>query len=228
MACPRMSGQVNQEARALLTMRQYLVAQKIGLENNITGSLKPFGLITQRGHACAKTFRERVMTILCRADERGITVREAVTPLLDVYDSLCQQLAIMTQKVTALAKANPICKRMMTAPGVGPIVALSFVTAVDNPRRFKVSSDVGAYFGLTPQQYQSGNTYIMGNTSRRGDIMTRCHLVQAATSLLAGTKKWCALKACGVKLAKKHGFSKARIAVARKLSIILCRMWINE
>jgi transposase len=221
-------SQANQEARALLTMRQHLVAQKISLENNITGTLKPFGLITPRGHACPRTFRERVLTTLCRADERGISVGAAVTPLLDLYDNLCQQLAILTKQVTALAKTNPICKRMMTAPGVGPIVALSFVTAVDDPRRFKTSTDVGAYFGLTPQQYQSGETDIMGNASRRGDIMTRCHLVQAATTLLASTKKWCALKAWGVKLARKHGFSKARVAVARKLSIILCRMWIRE
>jgi transposase len=221
-------SQANQEARALLTMRQHLVGQKISLENNITGTLKPFGLITPRGHACPTTFRERVCTTLCQANERGIAVGVAVTPLLDLYDNLCQQLAILTKQVTALAKANPICKRMMTAPGVGPIVALSFVTAIDDPRRFKTSSDVGAYFGLTPQQYQSGETDIMGNASRRGDIMTRCHLVQAATTLLASTKKWCALKVWGVKLAKKHGFSKARVAVARKLSIILCRMWIRE
>jgi transposase len=221
-------SQANQEARALLTMRQHLVEQKISLENNITGSLKPFGLITPRGHACPATFQERVCTTLCQAEERGISVGTAVMPLLDLYDNLCQQLLVLTKQVTVLAKANPICKRMMTAPGVGPIVALSFVTAIDDPRRFKNASDVGAYFGLTPQQYQSGETDIMGAASRRGDVMTRCHLVQAATSLLAGTKKWCALKAWGVKLAKKHGFSKARVAVARKLSIILCRMWIRE
>ena len=221
-------SQANQEARALLTMRQHLVEQKISLENNITGTLKPFGLITPRGHACPKTFRERVCATLCRADERGIGVGAAVMPLLDLYDNLCQQLEALTKQVTALAKANPICRRMMTAPGVGPIVALSFVTAVDDPKRFKTASDVGAYFGLTPQQYQSGETDIRGNTSRRGDIMTRCHLVQAATTLLASTKKWCALKAWGMKLAKKHGFSKARVAVARKLSIILCKMWLRE
>jgi transposase len=89
----------------------------------------------------------------------------------------------------------------MTAPGVGPVVSLSFVTAVDDPKRFADACDIGAYFGLTPKQYQSGETDIRGNSSRRGDVMTRTHLVQAATVLLSGTKKWCALKAWGMKIA---------------------------
>ncbi len=124
--------------------------QKIGLENNITGSLKPFALVTPRGQACAKKFRENVLATIRKAEERGIMVREMVMPSLDLYVSLCKQIGILSKKVTAIAKANPICRRLMTVPGVGPIVSLSFVTAVDNPKRFKNVSDVGAYFGLTP------------------------------------------------------------------------------
>lgn len=220
-------SQSSQEARALLTMRQFLVHQKVSLENNITGTLKPFGLVVPRGKASAKTFRERVLAILDRADERGIRVRHAVMPSLDLYDSLRQQLALVTKDVEAIAKADPVCRRLMTAPGVGPIVALSFVTAIDNPKRFTDPGDIGAYFGLTPRQYQSGETDIRGNTSRRGDLMTRQHLVQAATVLLISTKNWCALKGWGMKLAKRHGFRKARVAVARKLAIILCKMWLR-
>jgi transposase len=221
-------SQSSQEARALLTMRQFLVNQKTSLENNITGTLKPFGLITARGNISTKVFRERVLATLDRADERGILVREAVMPSLDLYDTLCKQLAVLSKKVEGIAKANPVCRRLMTAPGVGPIVAVSFFTAIDNPKRFADPEDIGAYFGLTPRQYQSGETDIRGSTSRRGDVMTRSHLVQAATVLLANTKKWCALKAWGMKIAKRHGFSKARIAVARKLAIILCKMWLRE
>ncbi|HEV2349286.1 MAG TPA: IS110 family transposase [Terriglobia bacterium] len=221
-------SQCSQEARALLRMRQFLVHQKVSLENNITGSLKPFGLIVPRGKACAKTFRDRVLAILDRADERGILVRESVMPSLDLYENLRKQLDVVSKKVVAKAKADPVCRRLMTAPGVGPIVALSFVTAVDNPKRFADAGDIGAYFGLTPRQYQSGETDIRGNTSRRGDVMTRYHLVQAATVVLTSTKNWCALKAWGMKIAKRHGFSKARIAVARKLAIILCKMWLRE
>jgi transposase len=221
-------SQASQEARVLLTMRQCLVGQRVALENNIADTLKPFGLITTRGNACAKKFRERVLATLVKADERGIQVREAVMPSLDVYDSLCKQLAMLTKKIEDMAKANPVCRRLMTAPGIGPIVALSFVTAVDDPKRFGKPCDVGAYFGLTPKQYQSGETDIRGNASRRGDIMTRCHLIQAATVLLTNTKKWCALKVWGMKIAKRHGFGKARVAVARKLAIILYRMWTRN
>ena len=116
----------------------------------------------------------------------------------------------------------------MTAPGVGPIVALSFVTAIDVPERFSKSDDIGAYFGLTPRQYQSGETDVRGDISRLGNSMTRSHLVQAATVLLTSGKKWSALRAWGRKIAKRRGFNKARIAVARKLAIVLHRMWINQ
>jgi transposase len=221
-------SQSSQEARALLTMRQFLVNQKVGIENNITGTLKPFGLITPRGNASTKTFRDRVLATLDRADERDILVREAVMPSLDLYDTLCKQLAVLSKKVEVMAKADPVCRLLMTAPGVGPIVALSFVTAVENPKRFTDPEDIGAYFGLTPKQYQSGETDRRGHASRRGDIMTRTHLVQAATVLLTNTKKWCALKAWGMKIAKRHGIFKARIAVARKLAIILCKMWLRK
>ncbi len=221
-------SQSSQEARALLTMRQFLVNQRVSLENNITGTLKPFGLLTRRGNISTQVFRERVLATLDRADERGILVRETVMPSLNLYDTLCKQLAVLSKKVEGIAKSDPVCRRLMTAPGVGPIVALSFVTAVDNPKRFADAGDIGAYFGLTPRQYQSGEIDIRGNTSRRGDVMTRYHLVQAATVLLFNTKKWCALKAWGMKIAKRHGFSKARIAVARKLAIILCKMWLRE
>ena len=221
-------SQNNQEARMLLTMRQHLVEQKVALENNITGSLKPFGLLTPRGHACAKKFRENVLSTLVRADDRGIMVREMVMPSLDVYEGLCKQLDILTKRVVAIAKANPICRRLMTVPGVGPIISLSFVTAVDDPKRFKHLCDVGAYFGLTPKQEQSGEVNKMGSTSLRGDIMTRTHLVQAATVLLTSCKKWCSLKSWGMKIMKKRGLGNARVAVARKLAILLCSLWLNE
>jgi transposase len=79
-------------------------------------------------------------------------------PSLDIYETLCKQVAVLSKKVEIMAKADPICRLLMTAPGVGPIVALSFVTAIENPKRFKDPDDIGAYFGLTPKQYQSGET----------------------------------------------------------------------
>jgi transposase len=221
-------SQDNQEARMLLTMRQHLVERKVALENNITGSLKPFGLVTPRGKACAKKFRENVLATVVRAEERGVRVRETIMPSLDHYEDLRKQLDILTKRVSALANASPVCRRLMTVPGVGPIVALSFATAVDDPKRFRHLCDVGAYFGLTPRQEQSGEMDKMGSASRRGNTMTRTHLVQAATVLLCHSKKWCSLKAWGMKLAKRHGLYAARVAVARKLAIVLCSLWLNE
>jgi transposase len=221
-------SQKNQEARLLLTMRQHLVEQKTALENNIAGSLKPFGLITPRGQACPKKFRANVLATLLMADKRGVMVREMIMPSLDLYEDLCKQLVILTKSVVAMAKDNLVCRRLMTVPGVGPIVSLSFVTAIDDPKRFRHLCDVGAYFGLTPKQEQSGEMDKMGSVSRRGDTMTRVHLVQAATVLLTSTKKWCSLKAWGMKIAKRHGFVKARVAVARKLAMLLCSLWLKE
>lgn len=220
--------QVSQEDRLLLTLRQQLVQQKVGIENTITGSLKLFGLIVARGGVTTKTFRERVMAALDKAKERDLRLHDGIIPCLDLYEVVCRQLASLSRQVEAAAKNNPVCRRLMTAPGVGPVIALSFVTAVDTPERFSKNEDIGAYFGLTPKQFQSGETDYRKGISRLGSSMTRVHLVQAATVLLSANRKWSTLKAWGMKIVKKHGFSKARIAVARKLAIILHRMWINE
>jgi transposase len=221
-------ARTSQEDRTLLTLRQQLVQQRVSLENNITGSLKPFGLLVPRGNVNIKTFRERVMAALVKADELGLKLSDGIMPSLDLYEDLCKHLAVLTRRVEAVSKDNPVCRRLMTAPGVGPIIALSFVTAVDNPLRFSNDEDIGAYFGLTPKQHQSGETDYQEGISRLGNSMTRVHLVQAATILLSSSKKWSTLRAWGMKVAKRRGFNRARIAVARKLAIILHRMWINE
>ena len=223
----KIRSQASQEARALLALRQHAVKQKVDLENTIGGILKIFGLTIQRGHVGKNTFRQRVIEKLCEADARGLKLRETVSPTLTLHEELQRQVAVLSRQVNALTKADPVCRRLMTVPGVGPIVALSFVTAVDDPARFSKGEDVGAYFGLTPRQYQSGETDMQKGTSKRGDVMTRTHLVQAATVLLSRGNKWCALRAWGIKIAKRRGLFKARIAVARKLAIVLHRIWIS-
>ena len=220
-------SQHRQELRTLLTLRQQIVSQRVSVENNITGALKPFGLVTPRRQACLKTFQSRVYETLCKAEERNIHVRDSIVLSLSVHESLCKELASFDKLIKKAAADDPVCRRLMTAPGVGPVVACSFVSAIDDPKRFRGADDIGAYFGLTPRQYQSGETDVRGSTSRRGNTMTRTHLVQAATTLLIG-KKCSALKAWGLKLARKKGFRKARIAVARKLAVVLHKMWVNE
>ena len=161
------------------------------------------------------------------AEDHGVKIKTMVLPPLDLYRSACAQLSVLTKQVEAMANGDPICRRLMTAPGVGPVVALSFMSAVDYPERFKKAEDVGAYFGLTPRQFQSGQTDYMVSISKRGDPMVRHHLVTAATVMMTATKKWCPMKAWGIRIAKRQGFSKARVAVARKLAITLHKMWIN-
>jgi len=113
----------------------------------------------------------------------------------------------------------------MTVPGVGPMTALAFMATVDDPTRFRRARSVGAYVGLTPRRYASGEVDWTGRISKCGDTMLRTYLFEAAGVLLTRVQKWCALKAWGLRLAKRSGMKKARTAVARKLAIILLRMW---
>jgi len=218
----------NQEVRALLSTREHLVHEKVRLENHICGILKPFGLIVARGCLSTDTFCARVAEVIVNAEKSGIGLESMLMPVLELYRNVRKQLDALTKQTRTLAQSIPVCKRFMTVPGVGPIVALSFFCAVDRPERFKKSEDVGAYFGRTPKQYQSGESDFKLGVSKRGDSMVRRHLMAAAIVLLCSTKSWCSLKAWGIQLAKRQGLGKARVAVARKLAIILHRMWIND
>jgi transposase len=116
----------------------------------------------------------------------------------------------------------------MTAPGVGVITAAAFVSAIDDPTRFAQSADVGAYLGLTPRRYQSGEVDRGGRISKCGDRQVRSYLFEAAKGLLWRTKRRSALQAWGLKLQQRLGRRQATVAVARKLAVILLRMWRTE
>ncbi|HSG93751.1 MAG TPA: IS110 family transposase [Methylotenera sp.] len=221
-------SQAAQETRALLIMRDHLVRQKVSLENHISGILKPFGLIIRRGNISAKTFYDSVIDAIAKAEDNGIHLRDTIKPSLLLYMSACNQIEPMNKKVEEIAKSIDMVQRFMEIPGVGPITALSFYAAVDYPERFKKSADVAAYFGLTPRQYQSGESNYIGGISKRGDPSTRRALVSAATVMLINTNDWNSMKAWGVRLSKRIGFSKARVAVARKLAVTMHKMWMNN
>jgi transposase len=219
---------ITQEDRMLLTLRQKYVTQKVAIENSITGVLKPFGIIVPRQSGSADSFCNAFAETVAKAENLGPTLREAVLESIEAYRAVNGLLEKLTKKINRIAKEHPVCRRLMTAPGVGPVVALSFVTAIDTPHRFRKSEDVGSYLGLTPKKYQSGDFDNPGHISKFGSSMTRTHLVQAATTLLYASKKWSSLRAWGVKIAKRRGYHIARVAVARKLAIILHRMWIQD
>lgn len=151
----------------------------------------------------------------------------AVVPLLKAREAVQQQIAHLDRKVMRLARDNTQVRRFMTAPGVGPITALCFVATIDDPTRFKRSRSVGAYAGLTARRYASGEIDWTGRISKCGDKMLRSYLYEAANVLLTRVAKWSALKAWGIRLAKRSGLRKAKVAVARKLAVILHRMWID-
>ena len=161
------------------------------------------------------------------ADARP-AVAAAVEPLLKARDAVGRQIADLDRKVLRLARNNAQVRRFITVPGVGPITALCFLATIDDPTRFKRSRSVGAYAGLTTRRYASGEIDWTGRISKCGDKMLRTYLYEAANVLLTRIEKWSALKAWGIRLAKRSGLRKAKVAVARKLAVILHRMWIER
>lgn len=214
------------EVRAQLIMRHRLVQQRLANENMIRGLLRVYGGRVEPGAKSAATYRERVVQqLLLINDHEGINLRPRILPVLDLCERLQGDAERIEAELEALAAANPVCRRFMAVPGVGAITALSFFTAVEEPRRFRRADDVAAYLGLTPRVYQSGESLTHGKVSKMGNRLTRTHLVNAATVLLSATKTFSSLKDWGVRLAKKVGFNKAKVAVARKLAVLLFGMW---
>jgi transposase len=207
------------EIRAVLNSRAQLVKIKRDLENQIRGLLKNLGLVI--GKAGGKAFHRRAEELV--GEHR--LLQEAVRPLLAVRELVRREIANLTRKLLALARGNTESRRLMTVPGVGPINALAFCAAIDEPARFRRSRSVGAYLGLTPRRYASGEVDWNGRISKCGDAMVRTYLFEAAGVLLTRVPQWCKLKAWGHRLWKRIGFKKAKIAVARKLAVILHRMW---
>lgn len=208
-------------SRALLLARRQLVKQRRDLENQVRALLRGFGLAV--GTVARARFEARVWELVGR--EPGLA--DALEPLMMARRSLDKQIGVLTGRIEATVKGSEVCVRLMTVPGVGPMTALAFVTAIDDPRRFKKSSSVGAYLGLTPRRYQSGEVAWSGRISKHGDGLARQMLYEAANSLLSRVRKWSAPKAWAARLVKRVGAKKARVALARKLAVILHRMWLD-
>ena len=210
------------QVRALLASRKAILKKCVDLENELRGLLKVFGirLPSRVGHGSFDAeLRETVST-----DEM---LACALVPLLDARTVLYKTYLKLDNAIKRLVKADPVCKLLMSVPGVGPVTALSFKAGVDDPGRFKSSRTVAAHFGLTPRRFQSGESDNPGHISRAGDADVRSALYVAAHSLLTRNEQWSSLKAWGMRLAKTRGHRRAVIAVARKLAVILHRMWTD-
>ncbi len=207
--------------KALLVSRALLVKIKRDLENQIRGLLKNLGLVIGRAKMNVFSLRAAQLT------EDRPELAAVVGPLLKAREAIEQQIDDLDRKVMRLARNNAQVRRFMTVPGVGPITALCYLATIDDPTRFKRSSSVGAYTGLTTRRYASGEIDWTGRISKCGDKMLRSYLYEAANVLLTRVARWSTLKAWGVRLAKRSGLRKAKVAVARKLAVILHRMWIE-
>ena len=207
--------------RALLASRALLVKIKRDLENQVRGLLKNFGHVI--GRAKFNVFAVRAEELI----EGRPELIAAVRPLLEARHAIEQQVDGLDHKVQKLARHDAQVRNFMTAPGVGPITALCFKATIDDPARFKRSRSVGAYVGLTSRRHASGELDWSGRISKCGDAMLRMYLFEAAGVLLTRVLKWSALKAWGTRLIKRNGLRKAKVAVARKLAVILHRMWID-
>ena len=207
--------------RLALSARSMLLGQARRLQVKMRGDLKPFGI--RLGKVGAGGFAARVKE---RLRERP-DLMALVTPMLVMRAALLQQARAYEREIKRSVAADPVCRRLMTTPGVGPINAFAFRATVDNPQRFARSSDVPALFGLVPRIDKSGEHEHIGAISKAGDTMMRSLLFEAATVLLTRTRKSFALKRWGLKVARRRGMNRARVAVARRLAVILHRMWID-
>jgi len=200
-----------------------LVGIRTDLRNQIRGLLKVFGVVLQR-RGGALPFEQQVAEFAAGA---GSVLQLSLRTLLTTLKTVREQVEQLDRMAIAHAKESAICRHLMGIPGVGAITAVAFVSAVEDPARFRKSRNVGAYFGLCPKRYQSGETDISGRISRWGDPLVRPYLYEAAASLLVNCKKWSALKGWGMRLAKRRGIKKAIVAVARKLAVIMHQMWMT-
>ena len=205
----------------LLTARRMVLNKRRDVENGLRALLREVGL--KVGTPSRKDFPARVRDLA--ADDPVLA--SLAESLLSVIEVMTQEVDRLTKRVLDTVRVEPTCRRLMTVPGVGPLTALAFRATIDQPDRFRKSRDVGAHLGLTPRRYQSGETDLQGRISRCGDELARTALYEAAHSLLIRSAKWSALRAWGMSVAKRRGMARARVAVARKLAVILHRMWAD-
>jgi transposase len=210
------------ELRLLLIARAKLVGMRTALYSQIRGVLKTFGVVLPPGR------RGAFERLVVNASPQRAGVAEVVTVLLETWREISRKIRVMDRAVHRAAKANRVCVRLMSVPGVGPNTALAFYSCVDDPKRFARVTDVGAYLGLTPKKYQSGDVDRNTSISKCGDRLTRYLLVEASGVLLRRNKMDSDLKRWGLRLVPKVGLRKATVAMARKLSTVLLSIWRHE
>ena len=212
-----------QEVRALLTARKLVQSKLQDTENSLRGILRGFGL--KVGKTTPARFAGRIKDLVAGHPSLEVIAQA----MLAVHAVLQREFKGLEKRVRLLARSDPSTRLLMTTPGVGAIVALSYASAIDDPARFRSSKQVGAHFGLTPKRYQSGQTDYTGRISKIGDAAVRTALYEAAHVMLTKPLKGCTeLKSWAMRIAKRAGMSKAKVALARRLSVIMHRMLVDR
>jgi transposase len=210
-----------QEIRALLTGRKLLLGKLRDVELGIRGLLRGFGL--KVGQVSKGRYEVRIRELVM-----GHPMLEPVAAaMLQARASLRAEYGKLHRMLLKIVRDDAVCHRLMTVPGVGPVVAVTYKTAIDDPTRFHKSKDLGPYFGLTPSKYQSGEVDWTGRISKVGDAMVRTALFEAANVMLSRVTRFSTLKAWALRVAKHRGIKRAKVALARKLAVVLHRMWVD-
>jgi transposase len=211
----------SQKLRMLLTHRKLLQSKAIAIENDLRATLRNFGL--KVGMVGTAKFEARIKELV----ENVADLAALVEPLLVVRRALREQIGVLHRRVLTIVRDDETCRRLMTVPGVGPVVALTYRATIDVPARFRKSKSVGAVFGLTCSSNQSGERDRPGAISRCGDEMMRAMLYEAAQAMMLRSAKWSWLKAWAMQIARRRGMKRAIVALARRLAVILHRIWVD-
>lgn len=203
--------------RSVITARSHLVEARVRLDNTIRGLCATFGY--RPGAGQGKAFLERIMQA---AHIPGLG--DAIASLLSVRTELVQQIKEMDRRLRLIASQSQACEILMTIPGVGVQTSAAFAAAVDEAGRFRQSRNAGAYFGLVPRRHQLGELDCTGRITKQGDGAVRKLLYEAANSILTRSRETFALKTWAMKIAKRRGLKKARVALARRLAVIMHAM----
>ena len=207
-----------QEIRALLTARKLLVAKLRDVESSIRGILRGFGL--KVGAVSKGKFEARIRELVTGQ----VMLERVAEPLLRARAALRTEYTTLHRDLLRTVREDAVCGRLMTVPGVGAVVAMTFRSAIDQPAKSKA---VGAHFGLTPKKYQSGEIDRTGRISKVGDAMVRTALFEAANVMLTRAVRFSTLKAWALRVAGRHGMKKAKVALAHKLAVVMHRMWVD-
>lgn len=216
-------SQESQELRAVLTYRRSIVQTKVNLSNQLRGLLCSFGI--KAGKTTESEYATRVRALI--SDLASPLLINLTERILAMREEVLDELANLDRLLAGLAKSDPVCRLLMTAPGIGPITAIAYRSTIDDPKQFRSSRAVGAFLGLTPRRYSSGEIDRAGHITKCGDEMVRALLFEGASTILARLKKPCALRTWAGRIAKRSSRKKAVVAVARKLAVTLHRMWAD-